>query len=67
MRVTTVSCDRCRRVIADHPAAVVKLEGLGSLHDLPQIDRCAGCATELRGWLRPDDQGQPEPAGLCSD
>jgi hypothetical protein len=62
VRTTTVTCDRCRRVIEADAGMIV---GLGVLKDtLGPVDLCDGCARELLDWLRiarENDFARPTP------
>jgi hypothetical protein len=50
VRITTVTCDRCRRVIE---ADMAVIQGQGTLKDvLGSADLCGPCARELLEWLR---------------
>jgi hypothetical protein len=58
VRVTTVTCDRCRAQI-DGPMS--SLETAGELAGaLPSIDLCEPCSRALVSWLRSAVKGRAE-------
>jgi hypothetical protein len=50
VRITTVACDRCRRVV-ESDMAVIKCLGILEA-PVGRADLCDPCARELLDWLR---------------
>ncbi len=60
MRVTTVTCDRCKQVI-ETDMSLVTLDAAGQLARMVEkADLCGPCGMALLEWLRSSPSGEKE-------
>ncbi len=58
MRVTTVTCDRCKQVIETDMSLVI-LDAAGQLaRTIEKVDLCERCGQALLEWLRSKPSGE---------